>query len=120
MTPERFRVLVSTILIVGVSLAAALVLAGFAGSLAVGWEGSLLGHGPAATDDLTDFGTLGSSLAALRPIGLAQLVLVVLVATPVTRVAASVVAFAAEGDRLYVAITLVVLAILLTSLFLLH
>jgi len=43
-----------------------------------------------------------------------------LLATPVTRVAASVVGFALEGDRLYTAITLAVLAVLLASIFLLR
>jgi uncharacterized membrane protein len=66
---------------------------------------------------VTDFGSLAAALGALRPVGLAQLGLLVLVATPVVRVGASVAAFALEGDRLYAAITLVVLAILLTSLF---
>ncbi len=118
MTPERFRVVVSTVLIVGVTTSAALIAAGFVGSLVVGWEGSLNGAVPGI--DATDFGTLGRNLLALRPIGLAQAGLVVLIATPVVRVAASVVGFALERDRLYAAITLVVLAILLTSLFLLH
>jgi len=48
---------------------------------------------------------------------LAQAGLLVLIATPVVRVLASVVGFALEGDRLYAAITLAVLAILLVSLF---
>ena len=119
MTPERFRLVVSTVLIVGVSIAAVLIAAGFVGSLVVGWEGSLLGaaDGTAAT---SDFGALGADLAALRPVGLAQLGLVVLIATPVIRVAASVIGFALEGDRLYAGITLVVLTILLLSLFVLR
>jgi uncharacterized membrane protein len=45
-----------------------------------------------------------------------QLGLVLLIATPVARVAFSAVAFALEKDRLYVGITLIVLAILLYSL----
>ena len=45
-----------------------------------------------------------------------QLGLLILIATPVARVAFSVVAFALERDRLYVGITLVVLAVLLFSL----
>ena len=45
-----------------------------------------------------------------------QLGLLILIATPVARVAFSVVAFALECDRLYVGITLVVLAVLLFSL----
>lgn len=43
--------------------------------------------------------------------------LLLLIATPVLRVAFSLVAFALEKDRLYVALTLVVLVILLLSLF---
>ena len=119
MTPERFRLVVSRVLIVGVTVSAVLIAAGFVGSLLVGWEGSLVGATPAASPS-TDFRTLGPALLALRPIGLAQAGLVVLVATPVVRVAASVVAFALEGDRLYATITVVVLAILLTSLFVLR
>ena len=119
MTPERFRVVVSTVLIVGVGASAILIGAGFVTSFAVGWEGSLTGAAT-ATGATTDFGSLPASLAALRPIGLAQAGLVVLVATPVMRVAASVIGFTLEGDRLYAGITLVVLAILLVSLFVLR
>jgi uncharacterized membrane protein len=42
--------------------------------------------------------------------------LILLLATPVARVAVSVIAFALSRDRLYVAITLVVLCILIFSL----
>lgn len=45
-----------------------------------------------------------------------QLGLLLLIATPVARVAFSVVAFALQKDRAYVAITLIVLAVLLFSL----
>ena len=48
--------------------------------------------------------------------GIIQLGLLLLIATPVARVVFSVVAFAVERDRLYVVVTLVVLAILLYSL----
>ncbi|HYM85082.1 MAG TPA: DUF1634 domain-containing protein [Candidatus Dormibacteraeota bacterium] len=119
LTPERFRAVVSGVLIVGVGASAALVAAGFLASLVVGWQGSLAGS-PSASSPTTDFGGLGANLLAVRPLGLAQLGLVVLVATPVLRVATSVVAFALEGDRLYVAITSIVLAILLGSLFVLR
>ncbi len=49
--------------------------------------------------------------------GLAIIVLglLILLATPVIRVAVSIVAFALEGDRLYVAITALVLLILVVS-----
>ena len=48
--------------------------------------------------------------------GLIQLGLLLLIATPIARVAFSVVGFAIERDRMYVAFTLIVLAILLYSL----
>jgi uncharacterized membrane protein len=117
--PERFRTLVSGILIIGVVTSATLILVGLVSSFVIGWEGSLVGT-PAGAAPLTDFGSMFASLGAVRPIGIAQLGLVVLVATPVLRVGASCVAFLAEGDRLYAGITFVVLVILLVSLFLLH
>jgi uncharacterized membrane protein len=49
--------------------------------------------------------------------GVIQFGLLLLVATPVARVAFSIVAFAMERDRTYVAVTLAVLGILLYSLF---
>ena len=48
--------------------------------------------------------------------GLIQLGLLILIATPVVRVVFSVFAFARQRDRLYVAVTLIVLAILVYSL----
>jgi uncharacterized membrane protein len=48
--------------------------------------------------------------------GLIQLGLLLLIATPIARVAFSIVGFAIERDRMYVAFTLIVLAILLFSL----
>lgn len=105
----------SGVLIVGVVTSAILIAAGFATSLLVGWDGSLLGSAARATPD-SDFADLVRSLARLQPVAIAQLGLLVLVATPVVRVLASVVGFVLEGDRLYAAITLSVLAILLVSL----
>jgi uncharacterized membrane protein len=51
----------------------------------------------------------------VRGQGIIQLGLLLLIATPIARVALSVVGFAIERDRLYVAFTLLVLAILLYS-----
>jgi uncharacterized membrane protein len=53
---------------------------------------------------------------ALRARSIIQLGVLLLVATPIVRVAFSIVGFALEGDRLYVVITSLVLAILLCSL----
>jgi uncharacterized membrane protein len=48
--------------------------------------------------------------------GLIQLGLLVLIATPIVRVAFSIVGFALERDRMYVVFTVIVLAVLLYSL----
>jgi uncharacterized membrane protein len=120
MSPQRFRLVVSLVLAVGVGVSATLIGAGFVAALAVGWQGSLIGVATTASAPTTDFGGLTSRLAVLEPLAMAQLGLLTLLATPVVRVAASVVAFALEGDRLYAAITATVLAILLASLFLLR
>jgi uncharacterized membrane protein len=48
--------------------------------------------------------------------GLIQLGLLLLIATPVARVAFSLVAFILERDRIYILVTLIVLAILIFSL----
>ncbi len=57
-------------------------------------------------------GVFGMSARAIIQLGL-----LLLIATPVARVAFSAVAFAIERDRMYVVITLIVLAVLSYSLF---
>ena len=57
-----------------------------------------------------------SGLLQLKPAAVISLGLFLLIATPVFRVAASVILFLAEKDYLYVGITVFVLAILLCSL----
>ncbi|HVP06383.1 MAG TPA: DUF1634 domain-containing protein [Candidatus Acidoferrum sp.] len=61
-------------------------------------------------------GTIISEALSFSSRGLIQLGLLLLIATPVARVLFSVIAFALQGDRLYVVITLIVLAVLLISL----
>ena len=58
-----------------------------------------------------------SAAVALRPRGIIQLGLLLLIATPVARVVFTVFAFFMERDYTYVGVTLVVLAVLLFSLF---
>ena len=53
---------------------------------------------------------------SFHPSGIIQLGLLLLMATPVARVAFSVLAFALQRDRTYVIVTLIVLVILLYSL----
>ena len=70
-----------------------------------------------------DSSTLRSVSATLRgavhgdPQAIVQLGLVLLIATPVARVALTLAAFVAQRDRLYVAMTALVLALLLFGLF---
>ncbi len=63
------------------------------------------------------FGQVWTGLLALRPQAIITLGLLVLIATPVMRVAVSLVAFAVERDWRFVTITLLVLLILLFSIF---
>ncbi len=63
------------------------------------------------------FGQVWAGLLILRPQAVITLGLLLLIATPVIRVAVSIVAFAAEHDRRFVVITLGVLLILLFSIF---
>jgi uncharacterized membrane protein len=71
-------------------------------------------HGePASLRNVTDIvpGALSFHGRAVIQFGI-----VLLLATPVARVALTVVAFALQRDRLYVVVTLIVLAVLLTSI----
>lgn len=63
------------------------------------------------------FAQVGQELLLFRPQAIIALGLLLLVATPVVRVAASLITFAFERDRAYATITFGVLAILLFSMF---
>ena len=69
---------------------------------------------PAAKHAL-DLSAIVQNALALNSLGIIQLGLLVLIATPIVRVILSVVAFALERDLLYVTVTVVVLAVLLYS-----
>lgn len=64
-----------------------------------------------------EFSTLVTGVANLNPVFIIQLGLLILLATPIVRVAASILMFAAERDMTYVALTVFVLAVLLFSIF---
>jgi uncharacterized membrane protein len=85
---------------------------------------------PAHGRDVVDYTVFRSEPESLRSVtgvvrqafsgsasGILQFGLLFLILTPILRVALSAVAFVAEKDRLYVAMTLVVLGLLLYSLF---
>jgi len=115
--PGRAEQVIGTLLRAGVLAAAAMVAA--AGVL------YLARHGAERPDvhafhgepqDLRSLGGIVGQAAALRARALIQLGLLLLIATPVARVALSVAVFGLEGDRVYVAVTLAVLGLLLYSL----
>jgi uncharacterized membrane protein len=66
--------------------------------------------------ELRSVGGILRGVAALHPDAIVQLGLVLLIATPVARVAMSLVAFILQRDRVYVVVTLIVLAVLIFSL----
>lgn len=114
---RRVDAIIGTLLRVGVIVAAAVVL----------WGGALflIQHGSTIPDYRVFHGEpaylrgVPGILSAARELdgpGLIQLGLLVLLATPLARVAFSVLAFALQRDRTYVVVTSIVLAILLYSL----
>jgi uncharacterized membrane protein len=116
-TDQYVEELIGNLLRVGVTLAAAVVL--FGGTV------YLVRHGRAAPQyhvfmgeptDLRSVSGIVKDALAFRGRGLIQLGLLLLIATPVARVAFSVAAFAMQRDRLYVVVTLIVLAVLMYSL----
>lgn len=115
---QRIEIIIGTLLRTGVILAAAVVLFGAALYLARhGHEPANYAtfHGePAGLKSPKDIGHGAMDMSARAII---QLGLLLLIATPVARVAFSAVAFAIERDYMYVVITLIVLAILMYSLF---
>lgn len=115
MLVRQAELIISNVLRGGVLLSAAIIAAGvvlfYVRYFAAGASGSASIHVPAS------LGQVGAGLAHGNPLAIITLGLLVLLATPVLRVAVSIVAFALERDRQYVIITLIVLVILLASFF---
>ena len=116
-TDAQLEKVVSFLLIAGVSLAALVVLAGGACFL---W-----GHGHERPDYRVfhsveqQYRSVPGVLSAAHPSdcrGIIQLGLLLLICTPVARVAFSMAGFALERDRTYVVLTAIVLVILLYGL----
>jgi uncharacterized membrane protein len=116
-TDQRMEILIGQLLRAGVMLSAFIVVLG--GSV------YLVRHGDAPADyrvfrgepaDLRSVTGIVRNALALRGRGIIQLGLLVLIATPVARVAFSIFGFAQEHDRLYVGITIIVLLVLIYSL----
>jgi uncharacterized membrane protein len=114
----RIQAAVGNLLRVGVLLAVAVVLFGgvlylLRFGLAVPSYRSFLG----APQELRHPAGVVRDALSGRARSIIQFGLILLVATPVARVAMTAVAFALERDRTYVVIALIVLALLLLSLF---
>jgi uncharacterized membrane protein len=117
-TDQRVEMIIGNLLLTGVLLSGAIVL--FGGILYLLQYGHVSAH-------YSGFSASRAELHAVGPVirealhldsrAIIQLGLLLLIATPVSRVAFSIVAFALERDSLYVWITLVVFAILMFSLF---
>jgi len=116
-TDRRVDAIIGTLLRVGVIISAAVVLSG--GGLYLVQHGSTVPdyrvfHGEPAY--LRGVSGIAKEARSLDGRGLIQLGLLLLLATPIARVAFSVVAFVFQRDRTYVVVTLIVLAVLLYSL----
>lgn len=114
---QKIETIVGNLLRIGVSISAAVV--AFGGLL------FLMRHGVSAPayhtfrgepQELRSLHGIGQAAFTLQGRGMIQLGLLLLIATPVVRVAFSIWAFAAERDRMYVGFTIIVLAVLLYSL----
>jgi uncharacterized membrane protein len=115
---ERVEMMIANLLRAGVLIAALVVIAG-----AVPY----LGMHPRAHVSYRTFHGEPEELKTVHGVfayafsgharGVIQLGLLLLIATPIARVLFSAVAFAIQEDRMYVAFTLIVLAVLLYSLF---
>jgi uncharacterized membrane protein len=102
----------------GVLLAAAVALAGGVYYAAqYGATTAAYGTFRGEPHGLNSVSSILRGVARLESPALVQLGLLLLIATPVARVALSLVAFAVQRDRLYVAVTSLVLALLLYGLF---
>jgi uncharacterized membrane protein len=119
--PEAMSGVIGNILRFGVLLSAAIIVVGTVVLVAEdGYSGvaSALTYYPSIPHDGLEVSFTGllAGLGAFQPLSIIELGILVLLATPVSRVMASVFLFAAEGDRLYVYITGVVLTVLLFSM----
>lgn len=115
---RRLEILIGRLLQTGVLIASIVVLTG--GIL------YLRAHAHTLTDyrsfepsaaSLASPRTLIHGLATADPAAIIELGILLLIATPIARVAFAAIGFAVERDKLYVLVSLAVLAVLLLSLF---
>lgn len=117
MNDQRLETIIGQLLRAGVTLAAAIVTLGGLLYLARFHAAPVNFHTfVAGGSDIRTVSGIFRSAAHLESAGLMQFGLVLLILTPVARVALAVVGFALERDRLYTVVSLVVLVILALSL----
>jgi len=116
-TDEQMEQVVSTLLRNGVVIAALVVLVGGVWYL-IRFGSTMPNYAVFRGEpaDLRSVPGIVRDVLSLQIRGLIQLGLLLLIATPVTRVAFSILAFALQGDRTYVVVTLIVLGVLIFSL----
>jgi len=117
MNDQRIDIIIGNLLRIAVVVSAVFV---FTGAVIYLWR-----HGLEAPDygvfsgvpkNLRGLREIMESAWQIRSVGIIQLGLLLLVFTPVARVAFSVIAFLLERDYMYVAFTLIVLTVLLLSI----
>jgi uncharacterized membrane protein len=117
MTDERLNTIIGNLLRAGVLVSAAIVLA--AGIFYLIQHHSETPNYSEFHREPTNLRTLSEifrSALSLRADAIIQLGLVILIATPIARVVLAAIGFYLEGDRLYVVISITVLAILIFSI----
>lgn len=117
MDDRRLENIIGLLLRAGVLLAAAVVLSGGVLYLAQHHSGRIdyKTFSP-GTEELRSLPGIVKLAGTLDSEGLIQLGLVVLIATPIARVIMAVVGFHLERDKMYVTVSLIVLAVLMYSL----
>ncbi|HZQ67334.1 MAG TPA: DUF1634 domain-containing protein [Terriglobales bacterium] len=114
---QKIEILIGNLLRIGVIISAALVFCGAV--IYLGRHGMELTNYNAFRGEPSGYRTFSGIIGQVlhsRGRGIIQLGLVLLIATPVVRVAFSIWGFLAERDRMYAAFTTLVLIILLYSL----
>jgi uncharacterized membrane protein len=116
-TDHQVDQVIGRVLQIGVFIATVVVVAGTIGLLSA-QGGSIVDHRVfvGAAPALRSIGSIVRGALAGRPDAITQLGLVLLIATPIARVALTLGAFLIQRDRLYVVLTAIVLALLLWGL----
>jgi uncharacterized membrane protein len=116
-TDDKLETIISNLLRGGVLLSVTIVATGGTAYL-IRHHGdiALYSHFHGESSNLRTFAEIWRGTMQLKSDALIQLGLLVLIATPIARVALAAVGFYMERDRLYVAVSSIVLAILMYSI----